>query len=260
VSVSAFLKSIFRKDEAADNTANQPQETDQQEEMIQGIAEFPEIIVREVMVPRIDTVFISVDASREELLSTIIENEYSRYPVYEETIDNVVGILHIKNVLKNLVMNEPIDVRKLCRKPFFVPETKRIGELLKELRRRKTQIAVLVDEYGGVSGIVTMENILEEIIGDIQDEFDNEEEDIVELGGGVWLCDTRASLDDLAERFGINLPVEDFDTLGGFVFDLFGRIPVKLEKAVWCGHEFIIQDVEGHKINTVKIILGKKQD
>jgi CBS domain containing-hemolysin-like protein len=132
--------------------------------------------------------------------------------------------------------------------------------LLKELRRRKTQIAVLVDEYGGVSGIVTMENILEEIIGDIQDEFDNEKEDILELGGGAWLCDTRVNLEDLSERVGIKLPVEDFDTLGGFVFDLFGRIPVKYEKAAWKGHEFIIQDVEGHKINSVKIVLGKDEE
>jgi len=116
-----------------------------------------------------------------------------------------------------------------------------------------------VDEYGGVSGIVCMENILEEIIGDIQDEFDDEKEDILELGGGAWLCETRVNLEDLSEHIGISLPSEDFDTLGGFVFDLFGKIPVQYEKAVWGGHEFTIQDVEGHKINTVKIILGKEE-
>jgi CBS domain containing-hemolysin-like protein len=257
--VSDFIKSIFKRDDAINNKTIRSLETDQKE-MIQGVVEFPGTIVREVMVPRIDTIFISADAERGDLLSVIIENEYSRYPVYQETIDNVIGILHVKDVLKNLVMNEPIDVRKLCRKPFFVPETKRIDDLLKELRRRKTQIAVLVDEYGGVSGIVTMENILEEIIGDIQDEFDNEKEDILELGGGAWLCDTRVNLEDLSERVGIKLPVEDFDTLGGFVFDLFGRIPVKYEKAAWKGHEFIIQDVEGHKINSVKIVLGKDEE
>lgn len=259
MSVSDFIKSIFKRDDAINNKTIRSLETDQKE-MIQGVVEFPGTIVREVMVPRIDTIFISADAERGDLLSVIIENEYSRYPVYQETIDNVIGILHVKDVLKNLVMNEPIDVRKLCRKPFFVPETKRIDDLLKELRRRKTQIAVLVDEYGGVSGIVTMENILEEIIGDIQDEFDNEKEDILELGGGAWLCDTRVNLEDLSERVGIKLPVEDFDTLGGFVFDLFGRIPVKYEKAAWKGHEFIIQDVEGHKINSVKIVLGKDEE
>jgi CBS domain containing-hemolysin-like protein len=114
---------------------------------------------------------------------------------------------------------------------------------------------VVVDEYGGVSGIICMEDILEEIIGDIQDEFDNEEEDILSLGGGAWICDARINLEDLAEELKIDLPIEDFDTLGGFVFYLFGKIPVKYEKALYNGHEFIIQNMEGHKIDTVKIVL-----
>jgi len=259
VGVNAFFKSIFKKDGEIDEKAIKSLETDHKE-IIQGVVELRLTAVREVMVPRIDTIFISADAGREELLSIVLESEYSRFPVYEQTIDNVIGILHIKDVLKSLVTEDSIDIRKLSRKPFFVPETKRIDELLKELRRRRTQIAVLVDEYGGVSGIVTMEDILEEIIGDIQDEFDNEKEDILELGSGVWLCDTRVNLEDLCQRIGIKLPEEDFDTLGGFVFDLFGKIPVKYEKAVWGGHDFIIQDVEGHKINSVKIVLGKKEE
>jgi CBS domain containing-hemolysin-like protein len=148
----------------------------------------------------------------------------------------------------------------MVRSAFFVPESKRIDDLLRELRRRKVHIAVVVDEYGGVSGIVCMENILEEIIGDIQDEFDNENEDVLDLGGGAWLCDTRINLEDLFERTGIKLPEDKFDTLGGFVFDLFGKIPVKYEKAAWEGHDFIIQDMEGHKINSVKIILNKKEE
>ena len=259
MSVNAFFKSIFKKDGEIDQKTIQALETDQKE-IIQGVVELPHTSVREVMVPRIDTVFVSADADRQEILSIIIENEYSRYPVYEETIDNVIGILHIKDVLKSLATDAALDLRKLSRKPFFVPETKRIDDLLRELRRRRTQIAILVDEYGGVSGIVTMEDILEEIIGDIQDEFDNEKEDILELDGGAWLCDTRVNLEDLSERIGVELPVEDFDTLGGFVFDLFGKIPVKYEKAAWNGYDFIIQDVEGHKINTVKIALGKKEE
>ena len=235
-----------------------------QKEMIQGILELSATTVKEVMVPRIDTVFISADAGREELFSLITEGSHSRFPVYEDTIDNVIGILYIKDVLKSVVRNEnpplPIDIRKLARPPFFVPESKRIDELLREFRRRKLHIAVVVDEYGGVSGIVFMENIIEEIIGDIQDEFDNEEEDILELDDGAWLCDARVNLEDLAERTGISLPVEDFDTLGGFVFDIFGKIPVKYEKAQWGGSDFIIQEVEGHKINSVKIVCGKKDN
>ena len=253
------LRSIVKRDKEINRKTYEALETDQKE-MIQGIVELPHITVKEVMVPRIDTVFISTDADREELLSRIVESGHSRFPVYEETIDNVIGILYVKDVLGSLVRDDAIDLPKLAHKPFFVPESKRIDELLRELRRRKVHIAVVVDEYGGVSGIVCMENIIEEIIGDIQDEFDNEKEDILELGGGTWLCDARVNLEDLSERIGLVLPAQDFDTLGGFVFDLFGKIPVKYEKTQWGGHDFIIQDVEGHKINSVKIVLGEKEE
>ncbi|MCL2472573.1 MAG: hemolysin family protein [Treponema sp.] len=259
----SVVKSIFRKDTELDKKAFESLEADQKE-MIQGIVELSFTTVKEVMVPRIDTVFISSDISREELFALVTEGGHSRFPVYEETIDNVIGILYVKDLLMNLVAGDPpdapFDIRKLSRKPFFVPDSKRLDELLREFRRRKLHIAIVVDEYGGVSGIVCMENIIEEIIGDIQDEFDNEKEDILELGGGVWLCDARVNLEDLSDRLGIDMPVEDFDTLGGLVFDLFGKIPVKYEKAVWNGHDFIIQDVEGHKINSVKIVLGKKEE
>jgi len=253
-----FLKSFFKKDKEINQKTFQSLETDKKE-MIQGIVELSDTMVKEVMVPRIDTIFISADASAEELLERLIESGHSRFPVYEQTIDKVIGILYVKDVLRSLVKSEPIDVRRLIHKPFFVPEVKRIDDLLRELRRLKVHIAVVVDEYGGVSGIVCMENIIEEIIGDIQDEFDNEKEDVLELGDGVWLCETRVNLEDLSERIGIPLPLEDFDTLGGFVFDLFGKIPVKYEKAEWEGHNFIIQDVEGHKINSVKIILARRE-
>jgi CBS domain containing-hemolysin-like protein len=258
-----FFKSRSKKEGEIDRKTLKALETDQKE-MIHGIVTLSDTTVKEVMVPRIDTVFISADADREEILTRIIESGHSRFPVYDETIDNVIGIIYVKDVLRSLVKSGPspesFDIRALVRKPFFVPESKRLDDLLKELRRRKVHIAVAVDEYGGVSGIVCMENILEEIIGDIQDEFDNEREDILELGSGAWLCETRVNLEDLSDRIGVSFPVEDFDTLGGFVFDLFGKIPVKYEKLNWGGHEFIIQEMEGHKINSVKIILGKKEE
>jgi CBS domain containing-hemolysin-like protein len=253
------MKMFFKKGGEIDKKAYNSLETDQRE-MIQGVVELSETTVKEVMVPRIDTVFLSDAASREELLERISDSEHSRFPVYRETIDNVVGVLYVKDVLKSLVRNETFDIQKLLRKPFFVPESKHIDDLLKELRRRRVHIAVVVDEYGGVSGIVCMEDILEEIIGDIQDEFDNEKEDILKVGEGAWLCDARVNLEDLAEEIGMELPVEAFDTLGGFVFDLFGKIPVKYEKAVYKDYDFIVQDMEGHKINSVKIILSKKEE
>jgi CBS domain containing-hemolysin-like protein len=225
-----------------------------QQEMIRGVVELSGTTVKEVMVPRTDTVFLSVNASRDELFSLIVESGHSRFPVYEETIDKVIGILHIKDVLKVLVNNAPFDVRALVRKPYFVPVSKHIDDLLKEFRRKKVHIAVVVDEYGGVSGIACMEDILEEIVGDIQDEFDHETEDILPVGEGAWLCDARVSLKDLAEETGLDFPADDFDTLGGFVFDLLGKIPVKYEKAVYRGIDLIVQEMDGHKIMSVKVV------
>lgn len=232
----------------------------EEREMIRGVVELRETTAKEIMVPRIDAVFISEDAAREDLLARVAEGGHSRFPVYRETIDNVTGILYAKDLLRALIKNEDFSVSGLLRKPFFVPESKHIHEILREFRRRRVHIAVVVDEYGGVSGIICMEDILEEIIGDIQDEFDNEEEDILSLGGGAWLCDARVHLGDLAEELGVELPVEDFDTLGGFVFDLFGKIPVRYEKTVYKGHEFIVQNMEGHKLSTVKIVLHRENE
>jgi CBS domain containing-hemolysin-like protein len=230
-----------------------------QQEMIRGVVELSGTTVREVMVPRTDTVFLAANAGRDELLARITESEHSRFPVYEETIDNVIGILYVKDVLKALVRDVPFDIKTLVRKPFFVPVSKHIDDLLKELRRKRVHIAVVVDEYGGVSGIVCMEDIIEEIIGDIQDEFDHEPEDILPIGEGVWICDARVNLEDLAEKTGIELPAGDFDSLGGFVFDLFGKIPVKYEKTCWRGIDFIIQEMDGHKINSVKIMVRRDE-
>ncbi|MCL2214684.1 MAG: hemolysin family protein [Treponema sp.] len=228
-------------------------------QMIRGIVELSDTTVKEVMVPRTDTVFLSADDSKEDILERISESEHSRFPVYKDTVDNVIGILHVKDVLKALVKNDTFDINGLARKPFFVPVSKRIDDLLRELRRKKVHIAVVVDEYGGVSGIVSMEDIIEEIIGDIQDEFDHETDDVLVLGDGIWLCDARVNLDFLAEETEIQLPVDDFDTLGGFVFDLFGKIPVKNEKITYKDYDYIIQEMDGHKINSIKIVTHKKE-
>jgi CBS domain containing-hemolysin-like protein len=248
---------LFKKDgRELNRKIYQSLESDQRE-MIQGVVELSKTTVKEVMLPRIDTVFLSIDAERGEILECIIQSGHSRFPVYKDTIDNVVGIVYVTDVLKVLVRGEEFSIAEILRKPFFVPGSKRIDELLRELRRRRVHIAVVVDEYGGVSGIVCMEDIIEEIIGDIQDEFDNEQENILQLGKDSWLCDARVNLEDLSEQIGVELPAEDFDTLGGFVFDLFGKIPVKYEKAVYGDLDFIVQDMEGHRINTVKIVLKK---
>jgi magnesium and cobalt transporter len=222
-------------------------------EMIQGVRELGQTTVKEVMVPRIDTVFLALDTGRDELLEKVVACGHSRIPVYSDTIDSVVGILYAKDLLHFLVKGGDFSLADLVRRPFFVPESKRIDSLLKEFRRKRVHIAVVVDEYGGVSGIVCLEDILEEIVGEIQDEFDEEREDVVRLGDSSWLCDARANVDDVNRETGLSLPADGFDTLGGYVFALFGKIPARYERASEGDLDFTVQDMDGHRITSVKI-------
>lgn len=231
---------------------------EEKRDMIRGIVDLSDTSVKEVMIPRIDVDFLSIETCGDELLQKVSASGHSRFPVYNDSIDNVVGVLYVKDLIILTAKKENIELEKIIRKPFFVPESKRIDSLLREFKRRHVHIAIAIDEYGGVSGIVCMEDIIEEIVGDIQDEFDNEREDILTIGDGVWLCDARVNLDDLSGIFIEEIPDQEFDTLGGFVFDLFGKIPVKYEKASWKNFDFIIQDMEGHRINTVKIVTRKE--
>ena len=154
---------------------------EEKKDMIKGIEDLSETSVKEVMIPRIDVDFLSIDTPQEELLAKIAESGHSRFPVYSESIDNVLGILYVKDLLAVISKNQEIDLEKLLRKAYFVPESKKIDGLLREFKRRHIHIAIAVDEYGGVSGVVCMEDIIEEIVGDIQDEFDNEREDILAI-------------------------------------------------------------------------------
>jgi CBS domain containing-hemolysin-like protein len=228
----------------------------EQREMIRGIVEFGGTTVKEVMVPRIDVNVLAKDAPKEEILERIIASDHTRLPVYDDGIDNIIGILYVKDVLRCLVKNEPFVIETLVRPAFFVPESKHIDDLLREFRKKRVHIAVVVDEYGGVSGIVCMEDILEEIIGDIQDEFDNEQEDVIQTGDGAYLCDARVNLEDLTEKTGIVFPIDDFDTLGGFVFNLFGKIPEQDEQTAWKDLTFLVTAVDGHRIKTVQITVN----
>jgi len=225
--------------------------------MVRGIVELSETTVKEVMIPRIDTVFISENTKMDDEFVNLMDSGHSRFPVYRSTIDNVIGILYVKDLLRFLVRGETVLIPDVLRPAYFVPESMRLDSLLKEMKQRRVHIAVAVDEYGGVSGIISMEDILEEIVGDIQDEFDNEGEVIIQSGENEWICDARVNLEVLNEELSLLIPAEDFDTLGGFLFDLFGRIPGKYEKMTWDRLVFIIQAVDGHKIRQVKIIKEK---
>ena len=256
-----IFKSIFskKKKSSEENSIDEVLQEEKQD-MIQGIEDLPETSVKEVMVPRIDVDFINVHITEQELYERIAESGHSRFPVYSDSIDNVIGILYVKDLIKVIAKNEPVDLEKIIRKAFFVPESKRIDSLLREFKRRHVHIAVAIDEYGGISGIVCLEDIIEEIVGDIQDEFDNEHEDILPVGEKIWICDGRINLDDLNDQIESSFPNDEFDTLGGFVFDLFGKIPVKYEKVSWKNYDFIIQDMEGHRINLIKVIENNDED
>lgn len=227
---------------------------EEKQDMIQGVEGLSKTAVKEVMIPRIDVDFISSDTPQNELFEKIVSSGHSRFPLYTDSIDNVVGVLYVKDLIKCLAEKKEINLLQLARKPYFVPESKRIDSLLREFKRHHLHIAIAIDEYGGMSGIICMEDIIEEIVGDIRDEFDNEQEDILTVSDNIWLCDARVDLDDLNEALKAKFPNEDFDSLGGFVFDLFGKVPVKYEKASWNEYDFIVQDMEGHRINIVKVI------
>ncbi|MGM0431592.1 MAG: hemolysin family protein [Spirochaetota bacterium] len=227
-------------------------------EMIQGIEELSDTTVKEVMVPRIDVEFISTEFSLEDIIKRVTKTGFSRYPVYQDTIDNIIGLMYAKDLLRIIENENHFSIEKLLRKAYFVPDSKKLDELLKEFKRRKVHIAVAVDEYGGVSGIVCLEDIIEVIVGDIQDEFDNETEDITKISNNVYLCDARTPIDELNEYLGLELPDEDFETIGGFVFELFGKIPENLEAVMYEHVEFVVQSISGHKINTVKLIIKEQ--
>lgn len=246
-----------KKDAVSENQEQKTTEEileEEKEDMIQGVEELSSTSVKEVMIPRIDVDFINIETEQSELLEKITESGHSRFPVYKDSIDNVIGVLYVKDLIRCFSKNEPLELEKIIRKAYFVPETKRIDSLLREFKRRHIHIAMAVDEYGGLSGIVCMEDIIEEIVGDIQDEFDNERDDIISLGKNIWLVDGRENLSDLNEEIGSSFPQEEFDTLGGFVLDLFGKIPVKYEKMTWNNYDFIIQDMDVHRIDMIKVV------
>ena len=258
-----FIKKLLLKKAEKEPGSQSRPETDtitrellneEKRDMIRGIEDLSQTSVKEAMIPRIDVDFVPLNSSEEELLEIVAESGHSRFPVYSDSIDNVEGVLYVKDLIKVLLKKEPIDLNQIIRKAFFVPESKRLDTLLREFKRRHVHIAIAIDEYGGVSGIICMEDVIEEIVGDIQDEFDNEGEDILSLGEGIWLCDARVNIEDLNEAIGSDFSNEEFDTLGGYVFDLFGKIPVKYEKVSSSEYDFIVQDMEGHKINLIKII------
>jgi CBS domain containing-hemolysin-like protein len=226
--------------------------------MIESILSFRDTTAREIMVPRTEAVAVSSDISIGNLLQLLIKKGHSRVPVYTDNMENIIGILHVKDLLASWG-REQVDLNGLLRPCHFVPETKKISQLLKELRDRKSHMAVVIDEYGGLAGLVTIEDIIEEIVGEIRDEHDPEERRIVTTAEGDLLVDARLDIEDLAERLGVQIPEGNFESVGGFIINLLGRMPQPHETVAYAPLEMIIESADARKIHTVRVRLQDPQ-
>ena len=222
--------------------------------MIDGIIDFDETRVHEIMIPRTDMIALEASDTLAEAVRLFIEEGHSRIPVYEERPDNIVGILYVKDTLKNLLEGDlSCEVRELLRKPIFVPETIKTAEVLEAMRREHIHIAIIVDEYGGVAGIVTMEDILEQIVGEIQDEYDEEVPEVQKLDDGSYLVQGSISLEDLSESLGTEFISEDAETLGGLVLTMSGGFPEEGETFEYEGWRIEVRELEEHRITLLKL-------
>ena len=226
-----------------------------EEEMVYKVFDFADKEAHEVMVPRPQVVALSVELPAPEALAAVIDSPYTRYPVYRGSMDDVLGILHVRDLFKALYDSgiDNVEIDGLVRSAYVVPETKDLAALLAEFRKTNQHMAIVVDEYGGVAGIVTLEDLLEEIVGEIEDEYDLPDESVEELGDGRIRIDGTFPIDDFNEQFGRALPQEDYHTVAGFVFGQLGRAPEEGDSVVWDGCRFAVVEVEGQRIGRLEV-------
>lgn len=236
---------------------------EKESEMIRSIFSLRTTVVREIMIPRTDMACVAVEADLSELLKTIITCGHSRIPVYENTIDNIIGLIYAKDLLKYMGEQETlVHVRSIMRPPYFIPETKNLEELLQEFKRKHVHLAIVIDEYGGTSGLITIEDLLEQIVGDIQDEYDQEEAHFTLNSDGSITADARMPVDELEEHFGVEIERDNFDSIGGLIFHLTGKIPSIGDKVEGAGLQLTILDADERKIIKVCIerVAGTERD
>jgi magnesium and cobalt transporter len=227
-------------------------------EMIHGVVELGETAVKEIMVPRVEIVGVEVGTPLPELIDIVRKTGHSRFPLYDDSLDEIKGILYSKDLLPHALKGEPIDLIKIARKAYFIPENKKVDELLRELKKKRLHIAIVVDEYGGTSGLVTMEDILEEIVGEIEDEYDGEPPSIDEKSPGVYMVSGSVTIADLNDATGLSLPEEEFETVGGLIYDLVGSLPEKGRSVNYHDVTFVVEQVLGQRIVKVKLLISEK--
>lgn len=223
-------------------------------ELIKNVFDFNERVVKNIMVPRTKISGVELEASHKELLNVIIREGYSRIPVYDETIDKIVGIVHAKDILPLLAENKECVLKDIIRKPYFIPETKKINDLLSELQLKRIQIAIVLDEFGGTAGMVTVEDILEELVGEIQDEYDEEKPIVEKVSDTEFVIDATASIYDVNENLPHDLPEDgDYDTVAGLVSEIFGKIPEVGEAREFNGYVITILKKADQNVESVKL-------
>ena len=224
-------------------------------QLLNNVFEFNDIIVSEVMTPRTDIYAIDIKDNVKELTLDRVLFKYSRIPVYEENIDNIKGILFIKDIIKPLKNNEQIDFKKIMREPYFVPESKDIDELFKEMQQNKVQMAIAIDEYGGTAGLITMEDIIEELVGNILDEYDEEDPDIKKIDDNTFILSGTLTSYEIKKLFNVEIPEGDYETLSGYLLDRLGRIPDENEHPVIEDDNltYKVEEMEDKRIKYVKV-------
>jgi CBS domain containing-hemolysin-like protein len=246
---------------AADTGQEQGLIEGDQRKLLQSIVDFGDTLVREVMTPRPDMVAIRADATLDALRALFREQEYSRIPVYTENLDNIAGMVFVKDLIRLTdadrgTMRLDQDLRRLVRPATFVPETKRVPEMLKEFQRKQVQIAIVVDEYGGTAGLVTIEDLLEEIVGEIRDEYDVETEPIVDEGHGSFVFSAKVNIDEVRDRLGVDIDPDGFETVGGYVLTRVGRVPAVGESFEIDGLQVEVLEAERRRIHKVRVRLA----
>lgn len=229
----------------------------EEKEMINNVFDLGDSVARDIMVPRIDMSFVDVEASYEELMEIFRRDHYTRLPVYEDNTDNVIGIINMKDLIL-LEDRAAFSVRDYLRQPLFTFESKKLSELMIEMRKTSNNIVIVLDEYGATAGLITLEDILEEIVGDIRDEFDVDEEDeLKEISKGEYLADGSMNLDDINDRLGLELVSEDFDSLGGFMIDRLEHLPAEGEEVDTEEVRLVVEKVNKNRIDKVHIYVKK---
>jgi len=224
--------------------------------MIRGVFGLEETTVREIMTPRTDIVAVDADATLQDAVKVIVDRGYSRIPLFERNVDSILGILYAKDLIRYLADGAEMQgLRDICRPAFFVPESKRVDDLLTDMRKQRVHVAIVVDEYGGTAGLVTIEDMLEEIVGEIEDEYDRVEEHIVRVSETEAVLDGRVSIDELNELFHTDIKSPDFDTVGGCVFHSLGKMPVVGDETQADGVRLRVLSIDGHRIKRIRAVL-----